>query len=249
MSIIKRIAGRLVRDWSYRIFPHLRRFKTIKQGADTLVIGGTDSFAYYQERHGVIPTSDDLTVAPMSIPYMFKVVRNYHSYLKHQGKVLLLLHPYSLCVKHYNSTPNIDRDIRFYPILHNAMIENYNPSISEKWSRNIRPSSFKDIVAWLKMSFSHYSLIDEMNECLTVLRHNVGPSDSISEQLKIIIQDNVTILKDINEFAKEREYNVDIVIMKDFFKGQPIEKYAGILNEILFTSLKEANLEIKEWEK
>lgn len=211
---------------------------------DALVIGGCDAFEYYKEKYGTKETVADLTIAPMSIPYMLRVFKNYHSYLKTKGTIVLVLHPYSLCIDHYNITSTISKDIRFYPVLHNAMIENFDAVLSSKWSRKQMPTSLKDGATWMQMTFKHYTLKDEKKECLYVLRQNINPDKTISEKLKHTIHENVSILKELNVFAEERGYKVKIVVMRNFLKGIEFEQYESVMNDILYTPMKVANLVI-----
>lgn len=244
MSILKRIAHRLLRNWTYQMFPHLKQFQTVRQGMDSLVLGGYGTFDYYKDKYGTSESIADLTVAPMSISYMLRVFKNYHSYLKAKGKVVLVLHPYSLCIDHYNSTSTISKDIRFYPVLHNAMIEAYDSKLSIKWSRSLVPTSIKDLSLWIRMAFTHYSLKDEKNECLDVLNRNIGSNKTKSEKLINTIHKNVSILEELKEFAEERGYKVKVELMKDFIKGKSFDKYESVINDILDYPLMEANIKI-----
>ena len=213
---------------------------------EALVIGGAGAFDFYEEKYGHNELAADLTIAPMSVSYMFRVLKNYHSYLKTQGTVVLMLHPYSLCIDHYIKTPIVSKDIRFYPVLHNAMIENFDSALSSKWSRKQMPTSLKDVSKWIQMTCKHYTVKDEKSECLNVLCQNIKLDSTISEKLKQTIKENVSTIKELNEFAEERGYKVKIVLMRSFFKGSALEQYESILNEVFYTPLTEANLVINE---
>ena len=90
MSIIKKIYGRVVRGWSYVVFPHLKKYRSIRQNTDFLFVGGTGASTYIKGIGSPCGNIADLSVAPMSISYMLRVVKNYHSYLKKKGEVVLL---------------------------------------------------------------------------------------------------------------------------------------------------------------
>ena len=245
MNVIKNIYGRVVRGWSYYIFPHLKNYRNIRQYTDVLYIGGTGASFYIK---GLGKTSNevaDLSVSPMSISYMLRIVKNYHSYLKKHGSIILLLNPYSLCIKHYDGNSNISKDIRFYPILHNAMIEKFDNNISADWSRKFAPKNIKTLVAWMGLTFSKYTNKDEVTEVLNILKSGIDDNNEPCQSLKESIEENISYLKQIQEFSDERGYSLIIIVMKDFFKGTPLQKYDSILNEVLYKPLENAHIEVK----
>lgn len=241
MNFVQRCIGRALREWTYLLLPYLKRFYTLTQGKGSLVIGGTGAASFFEKRYGFNPMSANLTVAPTSISYMFGILKNYHSYLKKNGNVIILVHPFSLCIKHYNKNAVIADDIRFYPILHNALIENFNNDLSEKWSRIFVPKSFHDIINRCKL-IKRYTIKDEADECVAVMQGNIDPQGHISDYLRNIVDNNVSVLKAMKDFADERGYNFKIIIMRELFSGMSIEKYDEIIDEILDIPLNNMDL-------
>lgn len=227
------------------MFPHLKNYRSIRQNTDCLFVGGTGASSYIKEIGSSSGNIADLSVAPMSTSYMSRVVKNYHSYLKKNGEVALLLNPFSLCIRHYEGKSNISKDIRFYPILHNAMIENFDSNISDTWSRKLAPKSMRILAEWLNLTFTKYTIKNEETEVLTSLKNEVDENNELSQSLKDTIEDNVSYIKQLQMFLSERDYSLKVIVMKDVLKGTTVQRYDSILDDVLYRPLKNAQIEVK----
>ena len=78
------------------------------------------------------------------------VLKNYHSFLKDSGTVLFVLCPFTFLKDKYRPSDGNDvyKDIRYYPILHRAMIDNFDIKLYKKWVAN--PMSI-GIQAWKRL--------------------------------------------------------------------------------------------------
>lgn len=244
MRILNRIINKLFWEWYRIIFPHLICFDNIKQGVDALVVGGIGAFDCFDVKFGNVSKAANLTVCPTSVSYMLRIIKNYHSYLKCKGEIYLVLHPMSLCIKHYNYNEYISDDIRYYPILHNSLIESFHVTLSEKWSRSFKPQSISDITQMLKMSLNHFKYKDELAVIKNILNNNIDKNLEISGNLINIINENVLYLKDIKEFSDERGYTCNIIVMSDFLSDEIVKKYGFLLDDLFFSPLSKTNIRV-----
>lgn len=241
MITIKRIISRLLNEWSYLVFPHLKRFRLINQGLSRIVLGGFGASSFYNKMYGFKQDDADLTVSPSSVSYMFRILKNYHSYLKEQGEVVLILNPFSLCIDHYGGARVITNDIRYYPILHNAMIEDYNNELSKKWSSGINVYSIFDSIP---LVFSSYSERKETQEVLKNLSKNVDSKGVLSDELSGIIDNNVLILKELKVFCDERGYGSKIIVINDFIERKELDAYKNLVDIVFYKPLANTYLTI-----
>lgn len=74
------------------------------------------------------------------------------------------------------------------------------------------------------------------------MQGNIDPQGHISDYLRNIVDNNVSVLKAMKDFADERGYNFKIIIMRELFSGMSIEKYDEIIDEILDIPLNNMDL-------
>lgn len=244
MGLLTRIKGKILREWINMVFPHLNNFRKINQGIDCLVLGGQGAYKVFLEKCGYNMSSANLTIEPTSISYMLRIIKNYHSYLKRDGTIFLVIHPLSLCIMHYSNNKYILDDIRYYPILHNALIESYNSKLSKKWSRTYKPQSVNDIKHWIRLALNHYNYKDEMNYVMNILNDNVDNEMRISPNLTDVIKGNIRILCEIKDFSDERGYDCKVIVMKDYFGKRFLNQYGSLLDELCYGPLGKTNMSI-----
>lgn len=226
------------------IFPHLKRFREIQQGRDRIIVGGTGSSKYFQKHEGLKPGDADLSVNPCSVSYMFNIIKNYHSYLKKNGEIILLLNPYSLCIAHYSGQKAVNQDIRYYPILHNAMIETYDKDVEKNIYGMMMQYSLNYIFLYTILALRKYSLKNEKAETQRVLNRYISGSH-ISDELFNTIDSNISCLKELIAFSDERGYKCRIIVMKEVF-GSGFHYDDNVMNEILYRPLQRANIAFQE---
>lgn len=217
-------------NWYHNQFLHLKEFERLQQGADVLCFGSTPAkFAIDFSKRSEVK-GYNLAILPETIHYDFQVLKNYHSFLKDGGTALFVLCPFTFLKDKYRPSDNSDvyKDIRYYPILHRAMIDNFDIKLYKKWVDN--PMSL-GLQAWKRlikdsakssygrdkankltdsqMKESAQTRIDEWMKEFSLDRLD---SESLSSTLKDSIASNVEIFKQIKSFSQERGYNTQIVI-------------------------------------
>lgn len=138
LSVFHRIYRKL-NDWALcGIFDDYARIKNIPQHLDIINLGSNPA------KFGLDYSCCDirgfnLAVGPQTLEYDFKMLKNYYSFLDENGpKLLLLLFcPFSLCKFRYTDCDGtVSKDLRYYPILHHAMINDYKESVYRDWRKH-----------------------------------------------------------------------------------------------------------------
>jgi hypothetical protein len=94
---------------------------------------GSSSAKYAFNYTGLI-RGINFALAPQTLRYDFSILKNYHSYIKSGGIVLIPLCPFTGCVG--EESPNPQDDIKYYTLLHPAVIHNYDPEEAKKIRAN-----------------------------------------------------------------------------------------------------------------
>ena len=87
---------------------------------------GKFAFAY----NDTIVKGENWAVGPQSFSYDFQVLKNYFSYLKDGGIVLITMCPLGSCLRDY---PGEQVNIKYYPILDSSLIVNYSHIINLRY--------------------------------------------------------------------------------------------------------------------
>ena len=217
-------------NWYHNQFLHLEEFERLQQGADILCFGSTPAkYAIdFSNKSEVI--GYNLAIVPETIHYDFQVLKNYHSYLKEGGTALFVLCPFTFLKDKYRPSDNSDvyKDIRYYPILHRAMIDHFDIKLYKKWVDH--PMSL-GLQAWkclikdsaksrygqdrpnnLSDSQMKESAQTKINEWKEEFMLDCLSPDSLLPTLKECISANVEIFKQMKLFIQERGYKCQIVI-------------------------------------
>lgn len=245
-------------NWYYNHFPHLKNFKTIKQNLDLINLGsGPAQYALDYSESKINATN--LAVGPQTIFYDFQVLKNYHSYLKKNGTILFVLCPFTFCKDFYcnENRSKTYMNIRYYPILHRAMIDNYDKNLYRNWVEfplllNIKiwRILIKDSKQSNTFNISNNDLLEEemvksaedrikgwMKE---FSMKSLNPDD-LPERVKKSIQFNCDIFKSMVNFAKERTYNC-LVIIPPFSKELTSLIPQNFIEGCLYSPLKDIGL-------
>ena len=215
-----------------RLFPDYARIRRIPQRLDVINLGSNPA-KYGIDYEGCDVKGYNLAVGPQTIEYDFKVLKNYHSYFNDKGpKLLLLLFcPFSLCKNRYTERDGeICHDLRYYLILHHAMINDYDESIYRQLKycpERYLLSSFSRIRSFVAGSLSkryreskNRYTEDEMNlsarNYLELWRREFELKSFEVEELpsdvKKAIEKNAMILDEIIAFVAERSIRPVIVL-------------------------------------
>ncbi len=217
-------------NWYHNFFPHLWEYERLQRNADILCLGSTQAknaidFKLIKDVKGF-----NLAVCPETIYYDFQVLKNYHSYLKKNGTILLVLTPFSFAKDKFRNElgSKTYKNIRYYPILHRALIDNFDINLYNKWV--VHPSKitfgafkyyFRDVVvaSWMQIKNNPDTLEQSTQVCQERLGKwmkefhmtDLNPSN-ILEETKEAIRWNVELLKEMKTFVEERGYKVIIAI-------------------------------------
>lgn len=218
-------------DWYYSKFPHLRAYQNLAQGLDIIVLGSTPakfSIDFSDERI----KGANLAVCPETITYDFNVLKNYHSYLKEGGMILFVLCPFTFCKDKYRKGEGNQNylNLRYYPILHRAMIDNFDINLYSKWVKNpfsvgkeAKIGLLKDIVKSVIGRKTHKSKVlsaDEMEQSakkriddwMLEFKMKKPLVDEIPQFVKDSIAYNISVFKEMLGFLNERGYKYKVII-------------------------------------
>lgn len=129
-SVYRRVNAR-AQDMLFADYARIRR---IPQHLDIISLGSTPAlFAIDYEGSGL--KAFNLAVSPQTLEYDLRMLKNYHSFLDDHGDrlVLLVLCPFSLLKTRYTPRDGeVARDLRYYLILHHAMINGYDEAVYQR---------------------------------------------------------------------------------------------------------------------
>ena len=216
-------------NWYYNKFPHLAEYERLKQGADYLCIGSTPAkhaidFRSFKEVKGY-----NLAVCPETIFYDFQVVKNYHSFLKPGGTFLFVLCPFTFLKDKYpEGESQYGDNLRYYPILHRAMIDNFNLKLfhkwveeplligKEAWKRLIRDTARIKTMDLQKNPETKEETVQLCKERVEKWMREFHLLDldpqHIPADIEAVIKDNMRIYAEMKAFVEERGYKALIVV-------------------------------------
>lgn len=152
-SFYRGLPDRLIRHtvWYRNIFEDYFRIRRIDQHQDIINLGSNPA-KFGLDYSDCDVRGFNLAVGPQTVEYDLNMLKNYHSYLDERGPKLLLLVlfcPFSLCKDFYTERDGaVFRDLRYYPILHHAMIREYDESVYQLWVRHPARLLLKDWKVW-----------------------------------------------------------------------------------------------------
>lgn len=218
-------------NWYHNLFPHLREYERLQRNADVLCFGSTPA-KHAIDFNGIEGVNGfNLAVCPETIFYDFQVLKNYHSYLKKGGMVLFVLCPFTFLKDYYRNENGSDAylNIRYYPILHRAMIDNFDINLYNQWVLHPEKTSLKAFVRSFIDSKgdtkwnSTLTNPDTPEKSKTFCQYRVERwkkefhltdlnPDNIPDDIKQIINGNVSIYKEMKSFIEERGYKYTIIV-------------------------------------
>lgn len=240
-TILHRIKARIKRDfpsptkrlrqsnWYHSLFPHLYEYERLSRNADVICIGSTPAKNAI-DFIGIEGVSGyNLAVCPETIFYDFQVLKNYHSYLKKGGTILFVLCPFTFLKDFYRNEFGSESylNIRYYPILHRAMIDTFDINLYNKYVLNPLSISWKAKVRSIIDSKSVVPIYESNNETpeqsssrcknrLSTWMREFDMTDldprHIPEQTENAIKGNIRIFQEMKEFIEERGYKAHIII-------------------------------------
>ena len=184
---------------------------------------GSNSGLYAFDYNGLDITGMNWAVGPQSLVHDFNVLKNYFSYIKEGGIVIITLCPFSSLVSQYSKQQNL----KYYTFLHPATILGFDEVEREKALRikqnPIREMPWLCIKRTLKEFLKHiihkpYPKCDMEKSAITFLEGwkklfaIVDLDAPLSDKLRMEQENRTQILSDLIDFCLERELKPVLVI-------------------------------------
>jgi len=162
-------------------------------------------------------------LAPQTLDYDFRILKNYFSYLKKGATVLIPLCPFSGCIKNFENEKN---NYKYYSFLHPVLILNYSPKTRRKAIRffdkpfQVSPIKslyriFHDIPVETEKALEIKSLETNAQNFLCSWKKQFSITDldyPLTEDVKSSIEFNSDILEKIVDFCIERDLKPVLVV-------------------------------------
>lgn len=217
-------------NWYHNRFPHLREFERLEQGADIICIGSVPAKNAIDFNSVSNVKGYNLAIGPETIFYDFQVLKNYHSYLREGGIVLFVLCPFTFLKDYYRNEfgSQFYLNIRYYPVLHRAMIDNFDYKLYHKWVEEpllIGKDAWKRLIkdSPQNRAMYHETNPDTKEQSVQICKERVKNwmrefrmndlnPEHIPQETEAAIQGNINIFKQMKAFAEERGYHPVIII-------------------------------------
>lgn len=217
-------------NWYHGLFPHLYEYERLKKNSDILCIGSSPAKFSIDFKDEANVQAYNLAILPETIYYDFQVVKNYHSFLKPGGLIVLVLCPFTFLKDKYTEENGSKTylNIRYYPILHRAMIDNFDYSIYHKYVEN---PLLLGINAWKRLikdtpkgtsydvttnSMTDQQMQESADKRVNGWKKEFGLVDlnpqNIPDNIKNAIDGNIRIYQDMVSFIRERGYKCVAVV-------------------------------------
>ena len=205
-------------------FIDTHKFKNIPKNLEIVNLGSNQpKFAFDYSQSNILGMN--WAVGPQSFEYDFRLLKNFHSHLKIDGKVLITICPFSFFFLDKNKTAHH----KYYNFLDPSFIDNYSikikrfyidfPILTAKKQilrilKDVKPDNRlelasnpmnnedikKDAYKWLNGWIKQFGLKD--------LSHI-----ELSDENKISIDKNITLLKEMISFCKENNYEPVLLVL------------------------------------
>lgn len=227
-DVIDKIANRIIvkTEW-YRegFWKGTTKFWTISSCDHHVVNLGSNSGKYAFNYDGLPIKGQNWAIGPQSLVHDFNVLKNYFSYLKEGGIVLIPVCPFSCLKVEYSK----DTNFKYYPILHPATIIGFDDAERTR-AYKIRCNPFKEMPMYcIKNTLKEYikKLSDKFKGKAKVdydknaeariksWKTQFGITDlsaKLSDKHKNEQTEKASLLREMVEFCKERNLRPYIVL-------------------------------------
>jgi len=213
------------------VFPDYARIRHIPQHLDMINLGSTPArFALDYAAAGV--NGFNLAVCPQTVTYDWRMLQNYHSFLGQHGArvAAVVLCPFSLLKDRYTEADgDLWRDLRYYPVLHHAMIDNYDEATYQRISRrapmllasraNLRTALRRPVDKRLALASNPLDadgMRASAEHYLAGWRREFGIDDlrssTMADRAESALRDNVALLGRMAAFCDERAIRMAVVL-------------------------------------
>lgn len=231
--------------WYMAIYGDRIKFKKRQFNLAVVNLGSGQS-KYAFDYSGESIKAANWAVSTQSLSYDFKILKNYSSFIKNSGFVLLVLCPFTGFEAEYKDQR---RDVKYHAILHPILVRNFSEITYERMKKEIKyPLPFSFIYNFLPSVKT--ILKNPLNK--TMVEHNpmddeqlktdaqkwvanwkkefdiVNFSDQFSEENKNAIKYNTNLLCEIAYFCKERSFKLILIV-------PPVTTYlSNLLPDVFF---------------
>lgn len=208
--------------YSNKVGDGLKFRKQIKLGLDICNLGSNSGkFSFDYVNTGL--NGENWAVAPQTLSYDFRVLKNYFSFLKKGATVLLPLCPFSGCIKDFDD----DRvNHKYYCFLHPVLIQNYSKKTRKRVMRFVNnPFLFSPVKSILRIIrdipaldcriTNNINWDADANKFVNSWKQQFSITDldaPVSKQNSESITYNMNLLTEISSFCLERELKPVIII-------------------------------------
>lgn len=225
MNPVERACNKIVRHtkWYDQYWNGVQKFWYLNRFNLDVVNLGSYSGKYSFNYNDLGVTGMNWAVGPQSLVHDFNILKNYFSYLKLRGTVIISLTPFSSLVSQYTKNSNL----KYYTFLHPATILDFDEkerikALKIKWSP-IREMPWLCMKRTLKEGVKHIlhrpQLKCDMEKSAEIFisswKGQFGITDldaPLSEQHRNDQENRIHVLKEIIDFCIERDLNPVLVI-------------------------------------
>ena len=206
-----------------QVYDELKFCKQISCDLDICNLGSNSGkYAFFYGGTGL--KGENWAIGPQTLSYDFRILKNYHSYLKEGATVLFPICPFSSCIKDFEDDTY---NFKYYSFLHPVLILNYSQSTKEKVLRFANtPFQFshlkiilkrliKDVLAVENRKMDEKSAEKDAKKWINNWTQQfsiINMDDSVSDQNLECITYNTNLLRDMIIFCLERNLKPVIVI-------------------------------------
>lgn len=216
--------------WYRNLFEDAFRIQGIQQHLDIINLGSNPAkFAFDYSGTGV--KGFNLAVGPQTLTYDFRMLKNYHSFLDDNGARIVILGLFlcSFCKDRYTERDgDISRGLRYYPILHRAMIDGFDEKTYDTFIEHPERLGMK---SWAKailrkrtdpLTITNNPLTEEEMDTAAIGMINCWEREfsiksfnvsDLSQEVKDSLTYNSGVLDQIISFCKERDIKPVVTVL------------------------------------
>lgn len=230
-------------------FIDTHKFKDMQKNLEIINLGSNQpKFAFDYSKSDVLGMS--WAVGPQTLEYDFRILKNYHSYLKKDAKVIIALSPFQFFLDKYK---NDSSNHKYYNFLDSNYIDNYSSLTKKLYVDYPILTAKKQILRILKdvpkdkriklekNPLNEEQIKQDAQKWLNGWEKQFGIKEldniTLSDENKTNIEKNIKLLKEMIAFCKEHEYEPILLVLpvtkelSNLFPNEFVQKY--IINPIL----------------
>lgn len=230
-------------------FVDTHKFKNIPQNLEVVNLGSNQpKFAFDYTNSDVLGMS--WAVGPQTLEYDFRILKNYHEFLKKDAKVIIVLSPFQFFLDKYKDDAS---NHKYYKFLDPSLIDGFSQSKKRLYIDFPIFSAKKQILRILKdvptdkrleidtnplnaekIKQDAQKWVDSWKKQFAIKELD---NITLSDENKTNIEKNIKLLKEMIAFCKEKEFEAVILVLpvtkelSSLFPDEFVQQY--ILNPII----------------